>query len=767
MSVFQPGQVSYGLTQPLIGVPSAPIISQRAPTTDDKANLGTLWINQATNLPYILTSVVDNIATWVPISNAASIIQIVTDSGTAIPIAGSINLFGGANIETSASANTIDVAVTPIINLPATNAAQTQGIYRIGGVNALFLYPPTSTFVGNAGNTTSNSLLAVHNVGVGNQALASVTTGNSNTALGASSLINNTTGLNNVAVGYLSMAAVTTGDTNIALGNQSLQNFTTGNDNIAIGFASGSSYTGAESSNILINNSGLMGETNTIRIGEQGSGAGQQDICYIAGVYAALPGATNEVMFVDNTGKLGSSTGTDGQVIIGSSAGSPEWANITAGSGVTITNGHNTITIAASGASGITTLDGDTGSATGATITLAGGHNMTTAASGATVTFNVSGTTQHSLLLGNATGSINSLGVATNGQIPIGSTGADPVLATLTAGANITITNGAGSITIASSGGGGGITTIDGNTGSATGSTVTFDATTNAGSSVEFEGASSTISLIVTDTGNNTLMGESAGNGSLTGARNTGFGRSSLANVTNAASNTCVGYDSCEALTSSSYNVAIGDSALIELVGGSGGNTAVGFQSLGITSGTNNIAIGFNAGSGYGGSESNNIVIGNNGSGGESNTIRIGDGSTQTAFYTTGVFGTTVDAGTGTAVFVDSTGLLGTVLSSRRYKEGIQSMGPVSASVLELRPVIFRYKNDPTGERRFGLIAEEVDEVIPDLVIYNKSGDPETVKYHDLPVLLLNELQKQHNVIADLSRRLIRLEERMRYESTR
>lgn len=117
--------------------------------------------------------------------------------------------------------------------------------------------------------------------------------------------------------------------------------------------------------------------------------------------------------------------------------------------------GTSTLTISNSGAVA-TSFAGDSGTATPAlgVLTLHGANNITTSAAGSTVTFSVTGTTNHSILLGNSTGSINSLGVATNGQLPIGSTGADPVLATLTAGAGVSITNGAGSITVAASTGG-------------------------------------------------------------------------------------------------------------------------------------------------------------------------------------------------------------------------------------------------------------------------------------------------------------------------
>jgi hypothetical protein len=110
-----------------------------------------------------------------------------------------------------------------------------------------------------------------------------------------------------------------------------------------------------------------------------------------------------------------------------------------------------------------------------------------------------------------------------------------------------------------------------------------------------------------------------------------------------------------------------------------------------------------------------------------------------------------------TAVVIDANGQLGTVSSSRRYKENIQPMGDASDKVLELRPVTFRYKKpNANGEKpvQYGLIAEEVAEVLPELVVTNKEGQPETVAYQTLPVLLLNELRKEHEALEDATQRI-------------
>lgn len=163
------------------------------------------------------------------------------------------------------------------------------------------------------------------------------------------------------------------------------------------------------------------------------------------------------VLQSNGIGVISSTAGTDGQVLIGDSAGAPAWAAITAGSNISVVNGANSITISTTGGGGGAMTfhtDGSDATVASGAITMNGGSNITTSGSGSTVTFDVSGTTNHSLLVGNASGSIDSLGVATNGQLPIGSTGANPTLATLTAGSGISITNGAGSITINSIGGG-------------------------------------------------------------------------------------------------------------------------------------------------------------------------------------------------------------------------------------------------------------------------------------------------------------------------
>ena len=137
--------------------------------------------------------------------------------------------------------------------------------------------------------------------------------------------------------------------------------------------------------------------------------------------------------------------------------------------------------------------------------------------------------------------------------------------------------------------------------------------------------------------------------------------------------------------------------------------------------------------------------------GASATTLQAGTGG----LFATRVFGVTVGI-SGVAVVVDNTGQLGTVVSSVRYKENIEDMGSVSSSILNLRPTTFSFKNNPHRDKSFGLIAEEVEPIAPYLVVYNQNNEVESVKYHELPALLLNELQKLLKRIEFLEAKLIK-----------
>jgi hypothetical protein len=196
--------------------------------------------------------------------------------------------------------------------------------------------------------------------------------------------------------------------------------------------------------------------------------------------------------------------------------------------------------------------------------------------------------------------------------------------------------------------------------------------------------------------------------------------------------------------------VASGVSALTYNVVGHD-NTAEGFQALLNNKGSYNIGIGSNAGANLT-SGSNNIDIGNLGVAGEAAKIRIGKQGTQAATYVAGIYGKTVASGTKVAVMIDSTGKLGTVVSSARFKNQIKPMDKASEAILALKPVTFRYKEelDPDGIPQFGLIAEEVEKVNPDLVVRDEDGRVNTVRYEAVNEMLLNEFLKEHRKVEEL-----------------
>jgi len=206
-------------------------------------------------------------------------------------------------------------------------------------------------------------------------------------------------------------------------------------------------------------------------------------------------------------------------------------------------------------------------------------------------------------------------------------------------------------------------------------------------------------------------------------------------------------------------NTAIGDAALNSLTTG-GGNTAIGESALvNSVTGNQNIALGYVAAQNLT-DGSNNIDISNPGVPTESNVIRIGNvvpftdiygfpHAAHSATYIAGINGATASGGV--AVFIDSDGKLGTLTSSARFKTEIKRMDESSEAILALKPVTFRYKHeiDPKGIPQYGLVAEEVEKVNPDLVSRDRDGKPYTVRYEAVNAMLLNEFLKEHRKVAE------------------
>jgi hypothetical protein len=283
--------------------------------------------------------------------------------------------------------------------------------------------------------------------------------------------------------------------------------------------------------------------------------------------------------------------------------------------------------------------------------------------------------------------------------------------------------------------------------------------------------ANGSITLSSNTTGvRNTANGFAALNSNTTGERNTATGRAALTFNTTGNNNTADGHDALFSNDTGIRNAATGSFALFFNTAGNdnaaigffaaynnttgNSNTAAGYNALlGNTTGTSNIALGNFAGANLTTGDQN-IDIGNVGVAAEANTIRIGIQGTQTNAYLAGVYQTNI--ANGLVVKVDSNGHLGTVGSSERFKDTIKPMDKASEAILALKPVTFHYKKelDPHGTPQFGLVAEQVEKVNPDLVVRDADGKPYTVRYEAVNAMLLNEFLKEHRKVEQLEAKL-------------
>jgi len=245
-----------------------------------------------------------------------------------------------------------------------------------------------------------------------------------------------------------------------------------------------------------------------------------------------------------------------------------------------------------------------------------------------------------------------------------------------------------------------------------------------------------------TEGNSNTASGYAALITNTTGSDNTAIGVGALTRNTTANSNTATGNNALWGNRTGYRNTAIGDTALYRNATGHG-NTAIGSRALFQNTASNNVALGFNAGSNLTNGDGN-VCIGYNilGVAGESNTTRISN-----------IYSSIASA---RPVYINSDGKLGTLVSSRRFKEEIKPMDKDSEVILSLKPVSFRYKKEiePNDTIMFGLIAEDVEKVDPDLITRNDKGEAETVRYEAVNAMVLNEFLKEHRKVEEQGSRM-------------
>ncbi len=238
---------------------------------------------------------------------------------------------------------------------------------------------------------------------------------------------------------------------------------------------------------------------------------------------------------------------------------------------------------------------------------------------------------------------------------------------------------------------------------------------------------------------------------------NAAFGYFALSSNVAGIGNAVVGGMALETATSGDFNAVVGFSAF-SVSNAASRNSGVGALVAPLCNGTDNVLLGFAAGNSYFGVESGNIIIGSGqlGTTGESGIIRIGSLEVPTTdCFIAGIFGATVGAGA-LPVIVDSTGKLGTVVSALRYKEQIEDLKNIDDAFMLLRPVTFKHKK--SHERSYGLIAEELlGTAFADLVVYNKDGQVEGIKYQEFDAILIKKIQSQQLEIDELKEMVMQM----------
>ncbi len=547
----------------------------------------------------------------------------------------------------------------------------------------------TVKFVGSPGTETLD--FAVGNLILGGNASPPGSATN-NVGLGTGLYNSITTGDSNTFVGnnVSGSPSVTTGSQNCGYGENSLVSLSTGSGNCAFGYESANRIT-TGNDNIAI---GLL--------------AGQN---YTSSQSSNIVISNDGVITDSHTIRIG----TDG-----SGSNQQNRAFLAGVQGSTVVG--NLVNITSLGQLGAV-ANGTTGQILQA--------NTSASPSYSTATY-PSSTTINQLLYSSADNVVAGLANGTTGQVLTATTGSAPSWAPPASG---------------------GIATIAGDSGAPiSGTDVTIFASQSflgCGSSVGFANSGTFSQLMVSDANNNTMIGFGAGTTSITGFNNCAYGMDTLASLSSGQANNFFGVESGLLVADGSYNTGIGTVSMQSLTSGSQ-NVGVGHSTLsGLVSGQGNVAIGMNCAAFLTTNDSNNILISNTGSAGLNGAILIGTEGTHSSCKIQGISGVTV---TGTAVLCATDGTLGTIASSERYKENIRGIDD-RISVMHLRPVAFNYKQDLLKNTQYGLIAEDVQKDFHYLCFYNEDGQPESVKYHELPTLLLLEIQRLNARITALEKK--------------
>jgi hypothetical protein len=741
------------------------VIELRVPTTGDYIgfNIGDLWLVYKKGFPnigtaadmYILISIERNVAHWVNFAaGGMGGVQTLTGDigGVVFPDGfGNIDILGDAanNLQTVGNPGATSITVETVSGNPVATDFETDfgtvspdanGLLKVKAYNAVNNCGETVKFLTGANKIILDVTDGSNNVTIGLDT-GSVGMGASNTILGSNAFQSAIGGSDaNTAVGFEVLQSLTTGSDNVAIGSQSLNSLTTGTKNIGIGRLSLFSLT-TTSNNVAI------GDTACFNcIGSDNTAVGYSSLFNLTtGNYNTALGSSS--LLSATTGSGNTSTGFDSLNSLttgGSNTANGYFAlqKLTTGSG-NVAVGSASLSLLTTASDNVAVGTGSLQNSTTGTSNTAVGYlalqALTTSTNNTSVGYQAGKaitTAANNTIVGSGAG----VAVTTSNDNVI--IGKDAAAGLTTGTPNIVIGTSSGSaMTGAESN-----NILIGHTGKA-GKTELLAIGYGAGATRfihNYPGSDAS-----TSNGGNTFIGGNAGNFTLAGAAghasNNGFGAAALLSLTTGYNNDSHGSFALSKITTGFSNVGIGPSA--------------GFNSVantGITTGSYNVIIGSSVGDAYTGAESNNILIGANVSGvvGESNIMRIGD-SLLKAFID-GIRGVTTDINDAIAVKIDSAGQLGTVSSSIRYKDNVQDMDSSSSAIFDLRPVTFEYKKHPGQEQR-GLIAEEVDEIMPELVVYDKEGLPESVKYDDLPVLLLNELQKLKQEVEDLKMQLLAL----------